>query len=645
MMLGEDFQIYLRNAQYGRIDRLDIWTKLTCIKRFNGVGTWNLEIPTSARIAQYVNEHTGIIIQFQGTTIFSGPGGGEFEEDNYTISASGTDDNVLLETLARPTPSLAQGPYPDDYDVTTGTASTIMRSLVDRNIGPSAPTEWKIPQLTIDSDPLLGSTITARARFDPLITLLGELASTPIATGLGFEILQSNNLSDSLLFYIYSPQDKRESAVFSVALHTANDYRRVHTNPSANWFVVAGGDQFGLNRMLVEGGDEDNIALVGRRISAFVDRRGVTNLSELEQELAELIAGAVTIETITVDPTDAPSLQYFTHYRLGDIVTVVVKGVSYVRLIREIEFDFVPRSGVIIRPTIADPFGTNDTINAQHVSTLQHRLSNIERNFAVPDDSIIEDMLHPTMKWYPGDFKETGRAAAQPGWLLCDGSAISRSTYSRLFSAIGTLYGPGNGTTTFNIPSTIDKYKIGAGPNHALGSSAGSTTINIAHAHTHSHGLNNHTHSGASHTHPQSHSHGLVAHEHQHTHAHPVADSHDHGGNTGFPNESDSVESGSNFSVPEDLHWHDIPTDNMSVNTDNANVTFTTEGKLASNHSTNFDTTQSDSNVGSASYSGSSGVPSINSTESDSASGGGTPSFDPPNVAVNVEIYTGLIPV
>jgi microcystin-dependent protein len=39
------------------------------------------------------------------------------------------------------------------------------------------------------------------------------------------------------------------------------------------------------------------------------------------------------------------------------------------------------------------------------------------------------------------------------GWLYCDGSAVSRSTYSRLFAVISTTFGAGNGTTTFNIPN------------------------------------------------------------------------------------------------------------------------------------------------------------------------------------------------
>ena len=43
------------------------------------------------------------------------------------------------------------------------------------------------------------------------------------------------------------------------------------------------------------------------------------------------------------------------------------------------------------------------------------------------------------------------------GWLVCDGAEISRTSYARLFSVIGTTYGSGNGSTTFNIPDFVDK--------------------------------------------------------------------------------------------------------------------------------------------------------------------------------------------
>lgn len=54
-------------------------------------------------------------------------------------------------------------------------------------------------------------------------------------------------------------------------------------------------------------------------------------------------------------------------------------------------------------------------------------------------------------------------ASAPDGWLFRDGSAVSRTTYSALFTAIGTTYGAGNGTTTFNLPDDRHRVTVGAG--------------------------------------------------------------------------------------------------------------------------------------------------------------------------------------
>jgi microcystin-dependent protein len=54
--------------------------------------------------------------------------------------------------------------------------------------------------------------------------------------------------------------------------------------------------------------------------------------------------------------------------------------------------------------------------------------------------------------WDPGDLKASWRAVTPAGWLQCDGSAMSRATYSALFAAIGTSAGAGDGSTTFNLP-------------------------------------------------------------------------------------------------------------------------------------------------------------------------------------------------
>ncbi|MBN2496911.1 MAG: tail fiber protein [Deltaproteobacteria bacterium] len=87
------------------------------------------------------------------------------------------------------------------------------------------------------------------------------------------------------------------------------------------------------------------------------------------------------------------------------------------------------------------------------------------------------------------------------GWLLCDGSAVSRTAYARLFEVIGTAHGAGDGTTTFNLPDYRGRFlrgvDLGAGrdpdadarleamPGGSTGDAAGSVqeSCNLAHQH------------------------------------------------------------------------------------------------------------------------------------------------------------------
>lgn len=69
-------------------------------------------------------------------------------------------------------------------------------------------------------------------------------------------------------------------------------------------------------------------------------------------------------------------------------------------------------------------------------------------------------------------------ASAPTGWLLCDGSAVSRSTYSALFTAISDTYGVGDGSTTFNLPDL--RGRVIAGQDDMGGTSANRLTAAVA---------------------------------------------------------------------------------------------------------------------------------------------------------------------
>jgi microcystin-dependent protein len=68
-------------------------------------------------------------------------------------------------------------------------------------------------------------------------------------------------------------------------------------------------------------------------------------------------------------------------------------------------------------------------------------------------------------------------ASVPSGFLECNGTAVSRSTYSALFAIVGTTYGAGDGSTTFNTPDLQDNTPVGKSNNKALGSTGGANTV------------------------------------------------------------------------------------------------------------------------------------------------------------------------
>lgn len=68
---------------------------------------------------------------------------------------------------------------------------------------------------------------------------------------------------------------------------------------------------------------------------------------------------------------------------------------------------------------------------------------------------------------YIGDIKTSIRPSNHGNWFLCDGQAISRTTYATLFSIIGTNFGAGDGSTTFNLPDYRGKFLRGLGGDSA----------------------------------------------------------------------------------------------------------------------------------------------------------------------------------
>lgn len=123
----------------------------------------------------------------------------------------------------------------------------------------------------------------------------------------------------------------------------------------------------------------------------------------------------------------------------------------------------------------------------------------------------------------PGTVVEFAGAIEPPGWLLCNGQGVSRDSFPALFAAIGTLWGAGDGFSTFNVPAMGGRVPVGVQqPTFPLGAVGGAATQTLTEANL------------PAHSHTQGHTH-TMGHTHVITHNHPVTNtggqsaSHTHG--------------------------------------------------------------------------------------------------------------------
>lgn len=134
--------------------------------------------------------------------------------------------------------------------------------------------------------------------------------------------------------------------------------------------------------------------------------------------------------------------------------------------------------------------GVLDSVASEHLDQAKVFL-NVVSGHITELQSLVGQISYPL----PGDIKWTCRQSADDGYLICNGDAVSRTTYAALFAVIGILFGSGDGTTTFNLPDfrgrfPIAKTGISEDEFEAMGTEGGEKahglTVDELAAHTHS---------------------------------------------------------------------------------------------------------------------------------------------------------------
>lgn len=151
-----------------------------------------------------------------------------------------------------------------------------------------------------------------------------------------------------------------------------------------------------------------------------------------------------------------------------------------------------PETGVLLARVVTSG-GTVSTI-----TDLRERV-----NFQIKPISIpaVAQFVMP-----PGSVIEFAGSVAPSGWLLCDGSEVSRTTYADLFAAIGTSFGSPSSGSVFKLPDHRNRVGRGVGTGTDLGATGGADNVTLAtnqmplHSHSltdpgHSHAVNDFGHS------------------------------------------------------------------------------------------------------------------------------------------------------
>lgn len=188
----------------------------------------------------------------------------------------------------------------------------------------------------------------------------------------------------------------------------------------------------------------------------------------------------------------------------NDVIMIVQDGVNKKAKAKKIKKDFIEVAGI-------DEYDNTSTYAEGDYCIYNNKMYKCTTEISTAEDwtaahwtetSIVEEIdnggggsqvLGDTLPI--GIIMEYPGSNIPSGWLLCDGQAVSRTLYSELFNLLGTTYGSGDGSTTFNIPNLKGKVAVGKDENDTdfdtLGETGGEKThtLSVSEMPAHSHDL------------------------------------------------------------------------------------------------------------------------------------------------------------
>lgn len=373
--------VRVRDASLDIVGELDAFESLVWTDRLHGVGGWALACDPSS-VGPLLEPGAGLVVVDElDQVVMSGPTGvGPTGLPTYardigwadgaptdTLVVYGTDDMVhLSDRLAHPSPAQWDPPFDAQaYDVRTGAASTVLLELIDVNAGPHAATPRRVAGLALSVDPVAGATVTARARWQNLLGLLGELGAA------GGVVCTVRHSSGTLLASVRSARDLSSAVAFSASFGNI-DAASYAVEAATATTVYVGGQGEGEAREVAV------LSSPGRRIEAFVDRRDVDDSAELAAAAAAALVESAGRTSLQITPTETATCAYRRHYDLGDVVAVDIDGVRFAEQVTSVQSTLA--AGAVTRQvTVGRESASGPLALFAGIRSLSRRVQHLER--------------------------------------------------------------------------------------------------------------------------------------------------------------------------------------------------------------------------------------------------------------------------
>ncbi len=384
-LTAEDYVVLVTDRDLAVVgDPIIGWTTLDITLRFNEPSSGIMVVPAETWIVEQFAPGNRVVVIRNGNVLIAGP----WEEKQIEASDDGAQSwpgvltvnfaDDLASVVARtvyPNPAVDVDSQDADNWTFTGNAEAALRELVTKNAGPGALVARRVPQLALGTLASVGTSVVVTAqRMQPLGDVARQIAE--VGGGLGFRTRQ---VGSQILFEVYQPPDKSGTVRFSLGLGNLRYSAFTQIAPTATAAAV-GGQGEGADRFMIERSDPAAEAAWGR-FEVMVPRPGTSSLTELEDDGDKALAEGASTTRVATNVSDTPDQQFFTHYQLGDIVSVEPgHGAEVTEIVRTVHLQVHATSGEYVSATVGSQAATTDPEWITRMRAIDERLGRLERS-------------------------------------------------------------------------------------------------------------------------------------------------------------------------------------------------------------------------------------------------------------------------